>query len=65
VIGLVVGCHLLAGFLVVGFLAPALPLLLAGATAFSPRTRPFAVGSAAGALAGVIFLVTYGISQSW
>jgi len=53
------------GFLVVGFLAPLLPLLLAGVTAISPRSRPFALGAAAAALAGVVFLVTYAIAQSF
>jgi hypothetical protein len=65
VLGLTIGCHLLIAFLVIGFLAPLLPLLLAGATGISPRTRPFAMGSLAAMLAGVVFLVTYAVSQSF
>ena len=50
VLGLAVGSHLLAAFVIVGFLAPVLPLLLAGVTAISARTRPFAMGALAAAL---------------
>ncbi|HKP39689.1 hypothetical protein [Mycobacterium sp.] len=65
VLGLAIGTHLLATFIVIGFLAPALPLLLAGAASISPRTRPFAMGSLAATLGGVVFLITYAISQSF
>jgi hypothetical protein len=65
VLGLAIGCHLLIAFLVIGFLAPLLPLLLAGATAVSPRTRPFAMGSLAAVLAAIVFLITYAASQSF
>lgn len=63
ILGLIIGSHLMVAFLIVGFLAPALPLLLAGATAISARTRPFAIGSLAAALGGVVFLISYGAAQ--
>jgi hypothetical protein len=49
----------MSSFLITGFLAPVLPLLLAGVTAISARTRPFAMGSLAAALGGVVLLITY------
>jgi hypothetical protein len=55
----------MVAFVIVGFLAPVLPLLLAGATALSARTRPFAIGSLAAALGGIVFLVTYTAVQSF
>jgi hypothetical protein len=64
VLGLIIGSHLMASFLIIGILAPVLPLLLAGATAISPRTRPFAMGSLAAALGGVVLLITYAAAQS-
>jgi hypothetical protein len=64
VLGLIIGSHLMASFLIIGFLAPVLPLLVAGATAMSPRTRPFAMGSLAAALGGVVLLITYASAQS-
>jgi hypothetical protein len=64
ILGLIIGSHLMASFLIIGFLAPALPLLLAGATAISARTRPFAIGSLAAALGGVVLLITYAAAQS-
>jgi hypothetical protein len=64
VLGLIIGSHLMASFLIIGFLAPVLPLLVAGATAMSPRTRPFAMGSLAAALGGVVLLITYAAAQS-
>lgn len=65
ILGLIIGFHLMASFLIVGFLAPLLPLLLAGVTAASPRTRPFAMGSLAAALGGVVFLISYAAAQSF
>lgn len=65
VFGLAVGSHLMVAFLIIGFLAPVLPLLLAGATAITPRSRAFAMGSLAAALGGVVFLITYATSQSF
>ncbi len=65
VLGLAIGSQLMVAFVVVGFLAPLFPLLLAGATAISPRTRSFAMGSLAAALAGAVFLITYGAAQSF
>jgi hypothetical protein len=64
VLGLIIGSHLMASFLIIGLLAPVLPLLVAGATAMSPRTRPFAMGSLAAALGGVVLLITYASAQS-
>jgi hypothetical protein len=64
VLGLIIGSHLMASFLIIGFLAPVLPLLLAGVTAISARTRPFAIGSLAAALGGVVLLITYAAAQS-
>jgi hypothetical protein len=55
----------MVAFLIVGFLGPVLPLLLAGATAITPRTRSFAMGSLAAALGGVVFLITYAAAQSF
>jgi hypothetical protein len=55
----------MVAFVVVGFLAPVLPLLLSAATAISARTRPFAMGSLAAALGGVVFLITYAAAQSY
>jgi hypothetical protein len=54
----------MASFLIIGVLAPVLPLLLAGATAATARTRSFAMGSLAAALGGVVLLVTYAAAQS-
>jgi hypothetical protein len=54
----------MASFLIIGILAPVLPLLLAGATAMSSRMRPFAMGSLAAALGGVVLLITYAAAQS-
>jgi hypothetical protein len=65
ILGLAIGSNLLAALVIIGFLAPVLPLLLAGVTAVSARTRPFAVGAASAALGGVVFLVTYAIAQSF
>ena len=65
VLGLAVGSHLLAAFVIVGFLAPVLQLLMAGVTAISARTRPFAMGALAAALGGVVFLITYAAGQSF
>ena len=59
ILGLIIGSHLMASFLIVGFLAPLLPVLLAGVLATSARTRPFAIGSLAAALGGVVFLISY------
>jgi hypothetical protein len=63
VLGLIIGSHLMASFLIIGILAPVLPLLLAGATAISPRTRSFAIGTLAAALGGVVLLITYAAAQ--
>lgn len=65
VLGLAVGSHLLAVFVIVGYLAHVLPLLLAGATATSARTRPFAMGALAAALGGVVVLITYAAGPSF
>jgi hypothetical protein len=54
----------MSSFLITGFLAPVLPLLLAGVTAISARTRPFATGSLPAALGGVVLLITYAAAQS-
>jgi hypothetical protein len=64
IFGLIVGSHLMISYLVVGLAAPVIPLLLAAVTAFGARTRPFAVGSLAAALGGVVFLVSYAAAQS-
>jgi hypothetical protein len=64
VLGLAIGSNLMAAFLIIGFLAPVLPLLLAGGTAISARTRPFAMGSLAAALGGIVFLLSYAAAQS-
>lgn len=63
VLGLVVGSQLMVAYLVIGVLTPALPLLLAGATAVSSRSRPFAMGALAAAIGGVVFLITYATAR--
>jgi hypothetical protein len=65
VLGLAIGSNLMAAFVIIGFLAPILPLLLAAAAGISPRTRSFAVGSLAAALGGVVFLIAYAAAQSF
>lgn len=58
-LGFTVGAHLLVSYWVVAYYAPLLPLLLALATAVSPRTRGFAIGAAAAGLGGVVAWTVY------
>ncbi|MGK2881079.1 MAG: hypothetical protein ACSLE6_09885 [Mycobacterium sp.] len=57
--GLTVGSQLLITYFIVGPAAPAVPLLLALATAFPRNSRNFAVGACAAGVAGFVFILLF------
>jgi hypothetical protein len=64
VAGLLIGSLTLGTFVFLYALTPLVPLALAGATAISPRSRPFAWGALAAAAGTVVFLVIAGVTMS-
>jgi hypothetical protein len=65
VAGLFAGALTLGAFVFLYALAPLVPLLLAGVTAVSPRSRPFAWGALAAATGAAVFLVFAVATVSW